>query len=77
MEEYIEMKHADTVPVVDTVPDGSSICARGLLDSGSTISFVSERLAQSLQLLKSPQQIRISAIAGTLPQFSTTLCCNV
>ncbi len=31
-------------------PDGSSICARGLLDSGSTTSFVSERLAQSLQL---------------------------
>ncbi len=53
-----------TCQVLIHSPDGSSICARGLLDSGSTTSFVSERFAQSSQLLKSPQQIGISGIAG-------------
>ena len=53
-----------TCQVLIHAPDGSSIRARGLLDSGSTTSFVSERLAQSLRLPRSSQPIKISGIAG-------------
>ena len=45
-------------------PDGTRIRARGLLDSGSSTSFVSERLTQSLRLPMSTQHIRISGITG-------------
>ena len=45
-------------------PDGSKIQARGLLDSGSSTSFVSDRLAQSLGLPLSTQHIRIMGITG-------------
>ncbi|XP_064386059.1 uncharacterized protein LOC135334711 [Halichondria panicea] len=45
-------------------PDGSQVRARGLIDSGSSTSFISEHLAQSLCLPRSTQNIRISGIAG-------------
>ena len=50
-------------------PDGTYIQARGLLDSGSSISFVSERLAQFLRLPLSTQHIRISGITGVSRGF--------
>ena len=46
-----------------TGPDGSAIEARALLDSASSASFVSERLAQSLRLSRSTQNARITGIA--------------
>ena len=45
-------------------PDGSSVKARALLDSASSASFISERLAQSLSLPRSPHSARISGVAG-------------
>ena len=53
-----------TCQVFIHAPDGSHIQAQGLLDSGSSASFVSERLAQSLSLKRSTQNVRISGIAG-------------
>lgn len=38
--------------------------ARALLDSGSSASFISEHLAQSLRLPRSTQSTRISGVAG-------------
>ena len=45
-------------------PDGTSIKARALLDSGSTSSFVSERIVQSLGLNRRPQHLTVSGIGG-------------
>ena len=45
-------------------PDGTCVRARGLLDLGSSTSFISGRLAQSLCLPLSTQHIRISGITG-------------
>ena len=45
-------------------PDGSNWKARGLLDSASSTSFVSERLAQSLCLPRSSRTASISGIDG-------------
>ncbi len=45
-------------------PDGSTMEARAILDSGSSASFISERLAQSLSLSRSNQSTRISGVAG-------------
>ena len=45
-------------------PDGSFVKARALLDSASSTSFVSERLAQALNLSRSSQSARISGVAG-------------
>ncbi len=45
-------------------PDGTHVKARGLLDSGSSASFISERLAQTLRLPLSARSIRISGITG-------------
>ena len=44
-----------TCRILIEAPDGSSVEARALLDSASTASFVSERLAQSLRLPRSTQ----------------------
>ena len=49
-------------------PNGSSIEARALLDSALSASFVSERLAQTLQLKHSRQRISVSGIGGISPQ---------
>ena len=45
-------------------PDGSSVKACALLDSGSSASFVSEQLAQGLHLPRSRHNLRISGVAG-------------
>ena len=53
-----------TCQLLINAPDGSHVQARGLLDSDSSTSFVSERLAQSLGLRRSTQNVRISGVAG-------------
>ena len=45
-------------------PNGCSTEARGLLDSASSVSFISERLAQCLRLYRTHQSAQISGIAG-------------
>ena len=45
-------------------PDGTTVEARAILDSASSVSFVSERLTQGLRLSRSSQNARISGIAG-------------
>ncbi len=44
--------------------DGSVIESRALLDSASSASFISERLAQTLHLPRSKHSARITGIAG-------------
>ena len=57
-----------TCQVVVKAPDDSLVKARALIDSGSSASFVSERLAQSLNLSRSHQNLRISGVAGLSQQ---------
>ena len=45
-------------------PNGTMVKVRGLLDSASSASFISERLAHSLKLPRSNHQITIAGIAG-------------
>ena len=53
-----------TCQVRINAPDGTSIKARALLDSGSTTSFVSERVVQSLELSRRSQCLTVSGIGG-------------
>ena len=53
-----------TCQVLVTSPSGSSTKARALLDSASSASFISERLASSLRLTRAQHPTRISGIAG-------------
>ena len=53
-----------TCQLMVSSPNGLSIKARALLDSGSSVSFVSERVAKSLHLHRSQQFTTISGIAG-------------
>ena len=55
-----------TCRVLIFASDGSTIEARALLDNGSTSSFVSERLVQSLRLPHSQCSVCVSGIAGSL-----------
>ncbi len=55
-----------TCRVLVLAPDGPSVEARALIDNGSTSSFVSERLAQSLSLSRSKHRVCVSGIAGSL-----------
>ena len=52
-------------------PKGFSIEARGILDSASSASFVSERLTQTLRLKRSNCNAKISGIAGISHPSST------
>ena len=45
-------------------PEGVTVEVRGILDSASSASFVSERIAQSLRLKRSSCNTRISGIGG-------------
>ena len=54
-----------TCRILVSAPDGTSVEARAVLDSASSASFISERLAQSLCLPRSNQNARISGIAGS------------
>ena len=60
-----------TCRVLVESPDGLSVEARGLLDSASSSSFMSERLAQSLRLRRSPSNVKISGITGLSPTITT------
>ena len=53
-----------TCQVQVIAPDGKSNKARALLDSGSTMSFVSERIVQSLGLRRRSQRLTVSGIGG-------------
>ena len=53
-----------TCRVVSRGPDDSSIESRALLDSASSISFVSERLAQALRLPRFRRDAKIHGVAG-------------
>jgi len=53
-----------TCRVLVSAPNGTSLEARALLDNGSSASFISERLAQSLFLARTKQNIGISGIGG-------------
>ena len=53
-----------TCRVLVDAPDGSTVEAGALLDSASSASFVSERLAQTLCLPRSHQSTKVSGIAG-------------
>ena len=53
-----------TCRVLVGAPDGTYVEARALLDSASSVSFVTERLTQSLRLPRSHHKARISGIAG-------------
>ena len=55
-----------TCCVLIFAPDGSTIETRALLDNGSTSSFVSKRLVQSLRLPRSQRSVCVSGIAGSL-----------
>lgn len=59
-------------------PNGLSTKARALLDSGSSASFVSDRLARSLNLPRSRRSTRIFGIAGlrhgSSSHFVTNFC---
>jgi len=52
-------------------PNGSHVVARALLDSASSASFVSERLAQSLHLPRTKRDVVISGIAGLTHKSQT------
>ena len=60
-----------TCQVSVLAPNGLSIKARALLDSGSSTSFVTEHLARSLQLRRTKQFNQISGITGFLPSHSS------
>lgn len=60
-----------TCRVLVKAPNGSSVKPLALLDSASSASFVSERLAQSLHLPRSHQSTCISGVPGLLRNSST------
>ena len=53
-----------TCSVQVSAPDGSTMTARALLDSASSASFISDRLARALNLPRSHQITHISGVAG-------------
>ena len=53
-----------TCRVLSRGPEGSSVESRALLDSASSISFVSERLAQALRLPRRRRDAKICGVAG-------------
>lgn len=57
-----------TCRVLVLAPDGSSMEARALLDNGSSVSFVSERLLQILGLSHVYQNVHVSGITGSSPR---------
>ena len=64
-----------TAQVLVHGPDGRSVCARALLDSGSTASFVTQRLAKSLDLKLQRINITIEGFGArpaTAPRKSYT-----
>ena len=54
-----------TCPVVVEFQSGKCQNARALLDTGSSMSFVTQHLVNSLQAKKIPWVTRISGVQGT------------
>ena len=65
-----------TCRVLVFAPDGLTIEARALLDNGSTSSFVSECLVQSLRLPRSQCSVCVSGIARSLVGSTLRLIAN-
>ena len=59
-----------TCQVLIMAPNGLSMRVRALLDSGSSASFISERLVQSLYLSRTKQKVSVSGIGGVSPDTS-------
>ena len=53
-----------TYQVLVHAPGGSSLRVRGLLDSGSSASFISERMSEIFRLRCSTRDVQISGVAG-------------
>ena len=51
-------------------PDGSFMCVRALLDSGSSASFISERMVQALRLGRTRTNVSVSGIGGMSPDMA-------
>ena len=66
--EFLPIALLMTCQIMVKAPDGSLVKARALLDSGSSPSFVSKQLTQSLSLSWSHQNLRISGVAGLFQQ---------
>ena len=62
-----------TCQLLINAPDGSHIRARGLLKSGSSTSFISERMAQSLHLPRSTRNVKNLWNCWHFPHYSITL----
>lgn len=56
-----------TCRVLVTSPNGSSLEAHALLENGSTVSFIAERVVQSLDLSRTHQYVCVAGIADTSP----------
>ena len=59
-----------TCQVRVTSPDGHATKTRALLDSASSASFITERLAQHLHLPRRHHDMKISSIGGASPKSS-------
>lgn len=62
-----------TYRVLSRGPDGSSVESRALLDYASSISLVSERLAQALRLPRARRDAKICGVAGLTHEFHTPI----
>ena len=65
-----------TCQVLVISPSGASLRVRALLDSGSSTSFISERLVQALRLPRTKRCVEISGIGGTIPNLSAQSVTN-
>ena len=59
-----------------TGPDGSSATARALIDTGSGASFITERLARTIQLHGTKQKVQICGISGQSVNQADTFLVN-
>ena len=60
-----------TCKIMVSSTNGSSVEARAILDPGSTTSFITERLANTMRLNGSKQAVHITGIMGTMARAST------
>ena len=66
-----------TCQVLIIAPNGSPVKVRALLDGGSSASFVSERLVQSLHLSRTRQNISVSGIGEISPTITVQSVANI
>ena len=60
----VTIKSSSLLMTCVSAPNGSSMEARAILDTGSTASFITERLANALKLPRAWQAMHISGITG-------------